>query len=123
MRTIQDLIEDATATIASNPGKYHVGDTVKVISVTEVNLYIEMEDGREVKGLLFNYDMFEYCGKTFKIKNHWIFQGQDRYTLKNSDNDMDERGNWYFSNDMLISVNSELTDKLTPDMSYNEELL
>ncbi len=100
---------------------YKVGDTVRVISIREVNTYEEAEDGRRVDGLLFNYSMFEYCDGTFTIEKHWDNMGEDRYRLDNVK--FEDLYSWGFSNAMLISVNSELINKLTPDMSFNEALL
>ena len=100
------------------------GDRVRVMSREELYTHKYVCGDYQVKGLLFNTLMFQYCGRIFEIR----FQSEthDHYKLIGIEKNM-EKPDWFFSEHMLTlvdtQIDTQLHKKLAMEQTYKEELL
>ncbi len=101
---------------------YKIGDTVTVISLDELRRRGTPSDGGgyRINGLLFNQNMYEYCGQSFKIVNVLVHPVRTTYRLDvPSINSL-----WGFSEGMIRPAEADPVGGYFVDhCEFNEELL
>jgi hypothetical protein len=90
--------------------KFKVGDKVHIKSREwfEKNIKNTQDNGYYISGtnVFFNNDMFEYCGKSFKIVNVLFWFGEKIYILNT------DKIDWRWSEKMMLSAKELRKQKL-----------